>query len=103
MAERANRTIVEMAQSMIHAQYLAHEFWAETVCNTMYVHNQCPTKAIEGMTPTKVWSRRMPHVSHMRVFDCVAYAKVSDQRRTKLDMKGVKCLFLGYYEGTKVF
>jgi hypothetical protein len=28
---------------------------------------------------------------------------VPDQRRTKLDAKGVKCLFLGYCEGTKAY
>lgn len=45
----------------------------------------------------------MPHISHMRVFGCVAYMKVPDQRRTKLDAKDVKYLFLGYCEGTKVY
>ena len=103
VAERANRTIVEMARSMIHAQRLGHEFWAEAVCNAVYVRNRCPTKAVEGKTPEEAWSGRMPHVSHMRVFGCVAYAKVPDQRRTKLDAKGVKCLFLGYCEGTKAY
>ena len=29
--------------------------------------------------------------------------KVSDQRQTKLDAKGAKCLFLGYCEGTKAY
>jgi hypothetical protein len=103
VAERANRTIVEMTRSMIHAQRLGHEFWAEAVCNAVYVRNWCPTKAVEGKTPEEAWSGRMPHVSHMRVFGCEAYAKVPDQMRTKLDAKGVKCLFLGYCEGTKAY
>ena len=37
------------------------------------------------------------------MFGCVAYAKVSDHRGTKLDAKGVKCMFFGYFEGTKVY
>jgi len=53
VAERANRTIVEMARSMIHAQRLGHEFWAEAVCNAVYVRNRCPTKAVEGKTPRR--------------------------------------------------
>ena len=32
VAERANRTIVEMARSMIHANGVGHEFRAEAVC-----------------------------------------------------------------------
>jgi hypothetical protein len=39
----------------------------------------------------------------MRVFGCVAYAKVPDEKRTKLDAKAIKCLFLGYCEGTKAY
>ena len=32
----------------------------------------------------------------MKVFGCVAYAHVSDQQRKKLDIKGEKCIFVGY-------
>jgi hypothetical protein len=39
----------------------------------------------------------------MRIFGCVAYALVPSARRTKLDAKGIKCLFLGYCEGTKAY
>jgi hypothetical protein len=37
------------------------------------------------------------------VFGCVAYAKVPDERRSKLDAKATKCLMLGYCEGTKAY
>ena len=42
-------------------------------------------------------------ISHMCVFTCIAYAKVPDEKRTKLDDKGIKCLFDGYCEGTKAY
>jgi len=35
VAERANRTIVEMARSLI---------WPEVVCNAVYMRNRCPTR-----------------------------------------------------------
>jgi transposase InsO family protein len=96
VAERANRTIVEMARSMIHAQKLDKSFWAEAVVNTVYTNNRCPTRALEHMTPEEAWSERKPSVAHMRVFGCLAYAMVPDEKRGKLDAKGTKCLFLGY-------
>ena len=43
----------------------------------------------------------MPHISHMRMFGCMADVKVPDKKRTKLDAKGVKCLFLGYCKGIR--
>ena len=103
VAERANRTLVEMARAMIHAQGLTYEFWAEAVCNATYIRNRCPTKAVHNMTPEEAWSGKKPHVSHLRVFGCVAFAKVPDEKRSKLDAKAIKCLMLGYCEGTKAY
>ena len=48
MAERANRTILEMARSMIHAEHFGHEFWSEAVYNSVDVRNWGPTKVVEG-------------------------------------------------------
>ena len=39
----------------------------------------------------------------MRTFGCIAFAKVPDSQRTKLDAKATKCLFMGYCEGTKAY
>jgi hypothetical protein len=39
VAERANRTIMECARSMIHAQGLDLEFWAEAVNMAVYIKN----------------------------------------------------------------
>jgi transposase InsO family protein len=100
VAEHANLTIVEMARSMIHAQKLDKLFWAEAVVNAVYTRNRCLTRALERMTPEEMWSARKPNVAHMRVFECLAYAMVPDEKWGKLDAKDTKCLFLGYCEGT---
>jgi hypothetical protein len=39
----------------------------------------------------------------MRIFGCIAHAKVPDSMRGKLDAKGTRCIFLGYCEGTKAY
>ena len=53
VAERANRTIVEMMWSMIHVQRLGQKFWAEAVCSAVYLCNRYSTKAVEDKTPKK--------------------------------------------------
>jgi hypothetical protein len=65
--------------------------------------NQCPSRALPSITPEEAWSGRKPCVSHMRVFGCILYAMVPDEKRGKLDAKGTKRLFLGYCEGTKAY
>ncbi|KAG6436667.1 hypothetical protein SASPL_101569 [Salvia splendens] len=48
------------------------------------------------MTPEEAWSSFKPSVAHLRVFGCIAYAKIPEARRIKLDDKGEKCIFVGY-------
>jgi len=71
--------------------------------NAAYTRNRCPSRALPSITPEEAWSGRKPCISHMRVFGCIAYAMVPDEKRGKLDAKGTKCLFIGYCEGTKAY
>ena len=103
VAERANRTLVEMARAMLHAQDLGYELWAEAVSNAAYTRNRCPTSALASMTPHEAWSGRRPNIGHMRIFGCVAYALNLTSHRSKLDARGTKCLLLGYCEGSKAY
>ena len=41
-----------------------------------------------NIVPKEAWSGRKQFVTHMRVFECVAYAHVPDELRKKLDSKG---------------
>jgi hypothetical protein len=103
VAERANRTIMECARSMIHAQGLDLEFWAKAVNTTVYIKNRCPTKALESKTPQEAWTGRKPDVSHLRVFECKTFAHIPDEKRSKLESKSMPCVFLGYCEGAKAY
>ena len=48
------------------------------------------------MTPKKAWSLKKPWANHLKVFSSIAYAKALEERRTKLEDKSQKCIFLGY-------
>ena len=65
--------------------------------------NRSPTLAIKNMTPEEAWSGRKPVVDHFRIFGCVAYAHIPDQKRKKLDDKGEKCIFLGVSDQSKAY
>eukprot|EP00253_Pinus_taeda_P009922 PITA_09922 len=103
VAERKNRTIMDMARSMLKAKHLPNDYWAEAVNCAVYILNRCRTKAVMNRVPAEAWSGRKQGVTHMRVFGCVAYAHIPDQLRRKLDSKGEKCLFIGYNEESKAY
>ncbi|KAL0326674.1 UNVERIFIED_CONTAM: Retrovirus-related Pol polyprotein from transposon TNT 1-94 [Sesamum angustifolium] len=65
---RKNRTVMEMARSMLQEKYLPKAFWAEAVYTAVYLLNRCPTKAVQNMTPIEAWSGKKPSAKHLRVF-----------------------------------
>jgi hypothetical protein len=66
-----------------------------------YLVNRSPTSALVGKTPMEVWSGKKPSIRHLRVFGCEAYAHVPKEKRSKLENKAVKCIFIGYSVGVK--
>jgi len=97
VAERKNQTILDTVQSMLKSKKMPKEFWVESVQCTIYVQNRCPHVKLDDQTPQEAWSRQKPTVSHLKVFGSVAY----DQRRTKLEDKTKRYVFIGYDEKTK--
>ena len=96
VVERKNRTIMEMARSMLAHASLSRSYWAEA-CNTaVYIQNRSPTHALTDSTPFEAYFTRKPDVSHFRVFGCPAFVHVPAARRDKLDFKSERLIFLGY-------
>jgi len=48
------------------------------------------------MTLEEKFTDKKPDLSHFRVFGCIAYVHVLDEKRSKLDPKAEKCIFIGY-------
>ncbi|MCO5572500.1 hypothetical protein L7F22_026255 [Adiantum nelumboides] len=101
VAERKNKSLMEMARCMLKAKSLPHKLWMEAVACAAHVLNRCPTRALKNITPYESWYDRKPSVSYLRVFGCLAYAHIPQQLRGKLDDKAVKCIFVGYSSGSK--
>ena len=101
VAERANRTIMESARSMLYHSNLPLAFWAEAVSTAVYLKNRSPTSSLKDMTPYECWYNRKPDVSNIRVFGCKTYVHIPDQKRGKLDRKSVPCIFVGYPDNSK--
>jgi hypothetical protein len=58
--------------------------------------NRTLATTVHGMTPKEKFIGKKPNVSHLRVFGCIRYVHVPDEKRSKLDPKAEKCIFIGY-------
>lgn len=101
VAERMNRTLMEMVRSMLLGSKLSQNFWGEALSTAVYLRNRSPTKVLAKMTPYEAWFKEKPQVGHLRVFGCEAYAHIPKDERRKLDPKAGKCIMLGYGAETK--
>ncbi|KAI5317390.1 hypothetical protein L3X38_037097 [Prunus dulcis] len=61
------------------------------------------TCSIKNMTPQETWSGMKPSVDYFKVFVCIAYLHIPDEKRKKLDDKSENCIFLGVSEAVKVY
>jgi len=58
--------------------------------------NQTPIATVHGMTPEEKFTGEKLDISHLRVFCYIAYVHAPDEKRSKLDPKAQKCIFIGY-------
>lgn len=61
-AERANRTVIERARSMLADTNLPKCFWAEAVNTAVYLINRSPTKS-QSITPEEAWTGVKPDIT----------------------------------------
>ena len=86
---------------MLSGTELGQEFQVEAVETACYLVNRSPSSALEDKTPHEVWTGKKPSLSHLRLFGCDAYVHVPKEKRTKLDNKCERCIFIGYKDGLK--
>ena len=103
VAERKNRTIMNMAHSMLSHKKLSNEYWAEVVGCSVYLLNRSPTVIFQDKIPEEAWSGTKTSVSHLRIFGYVAFAHIPDELKRNIDKKSEHCIFTGYSEQHKEY
>ncbi|GBM09649.1 Retrovirus-related Pol polyprotein from transposon TNT 1-94 [Araneus ventricosus] len=101
-AERANRSLLDKAGTLLIDSELPLEFWAEAVSTAEYMHNITTTKS-KDKTPMELWNGKKPSVRHVKPFGCVAFYKVFNNKRHKLQPKSKKEVFSGYSRNRKAY
>ena len=102
VAERKNRSIIEMARCLIMDAGLAKKYWGEAVNTAVYLQNRLPTRDFTK-TPYEIWTGEKPNLAHIRVFGSVAYMHIPDVKRFKLDEKSKKLVLVGFCEVSKAY
>src|SRR3954469_15746239 len=100
VAERRNRTLMDMVRSMMSYSTLPLGLWMEALKTAIHILNRVPSKSVPK-TPYELWTGRVPSLHHLRVWGSPAEAKVFNPNIAKLDPKTVSCHFIGYPDKSK--
>ncbi|RVW48989.1 Retrovirus-related Pol polyprotein from transposon TNT 1-94 [Vitis vinifera] len=100
VAERRNRTLLDMVRCMLSNSSLPKFLWGEALRTTTYILNQVPSKFVPK-TPYELWSGKKPNLHHFHVWGCKAEVRPYNPQSKKLDPKTISGFFVGYCIGSR--
>ena len=103
VVERKNRTLQELARSMLSEYKLPLTFWAEAVNTSCYVMNRVMIRPILGKTSYELWHERKPNISYFRIFGCPCFILNTGDQLGKFESKADEGIFMGYSTRSKAY
>lgn len=79
--ERVIRTIVNHASTMLWSAGVNENFWALACKTSAYLLNRSPHSSLDdNITLYELWHGSKPHVGHIRIWGCRAYAAIPKEK-----------------------
>jgi hypothetical protein len=103
VVERKNKTVQEMARTMLKDSKLSDIFWAQAVHTIVHILNRGMLRSNSDKTPYELWKGRLENVNHFRVFGSKCYIKREDGRLGKFDSRVDKGILVGYSRKIKAY
>jgi hypothetical protein len=106
VVERKNRTLLNMARTMLDEYKTSDRFWAETaeaVNTACYAINRLYLHQILKKTSYELLTGKKPNVSYFRVFGSKCFILVKRGRKSKFAPKVVEGFLLGYDSNTRAY
>jgi hypothetical protein len=96
VVERINKTVQEMAQTMLMDSKLTYFFWTHAVHTRVHIQNRVMLRNATDKTSYELWKGRPENVKHFRVFGSKCYIKREDGRVGKFNSRVYKGVLVGY-------
>nr|GEW67432.1 retrovirus-related Pol polyprotein from transposon TNT 1-94 [Tanacetum cinerariifolium] len=103
VAKRRNRTLIEVARTMLADSKIPTTFWAEVVNTACYVQNRVFLTKPHNKTPYELFHGRTPVISFLRPFGCHVTILNTIDHLGKFDRKANEGFFVGYSLNSKAF
>ena len=95
VAERKNRTLKEMMNSLPDSALAPDNLWDKAILFACHLQNRFPYKKT-GKTPYELWKGHAPNLKYLKVWGCLAKVMLLDPKKRKIGSKTYDCMFIGY-------
>jgi transposase InsO family protein len=103
VVESKNRTLLDMARTMLDEYKTPDRFWAEAINTGCYSINRLYLHRILKKTSYELLTGKKPNVSLFRVFGSKCYILVKRGRKSKFAPKAVEGFLLGYDSNIRAY
>jgi hypothetical protein len=103
VVERKNRTMCEMARTMLDEHKTPRRFWAEVVNTGCYVSNRIYLRVHKKITCYELMHCRTPTVSSFHVFGCKCITLKKGKKLDKFEARLVDGIFFGYASHSRAY
>ena len=102
VAKRKNRSVMEMARTLLNESKLNDKFWGQAVHTAVHIMNRGFLRSKTDKTPYKLWTGRVTNVRHFKIFGSKCYIKRED-KIGKFDSRVDEGVFVGYSSKRKAY
>jgi hypothetical protein len=103
VVEGKNRTLCEMARTMLDEHRTPRRFYAEAVNTACYVSNRIFLGVHKKKTCYELMHSRTPKVSHIHVFGCKCFILKKGKKLEKFEARLVDGIFFGYASHSRAY
>jgi transposase InsO family protein len=103
VVERKNRTLCEMAWTMLDEHRTTRRFWTEAVNTTCYMLNRIYLRVHKKKTCYELMHGHTPKASDLHVFGCNCFILKKRKKLDKFEARSVDGIFFGYVSHSRAF
>jgi len=104
VVERKNRSLEELARTMLNDNSLPKYFWVDAISIAYHMLNRVLIKPVLKLTPYEIFKGRKPNVFYFKAFGCKCFILNNGKSNLgKFDPKADEDIFLGYSLTSKAY
>ena len=102
VAERKNRTLKEMMNSLLVSASAPNNLCGEAILYACHLQNRIPYKKT-GKTPYELWKGHEPNLKYLKVWGSLAKVMLPDPKKRKIGSKTSDYMFIEYASNSAAY